>query len=82
MKIFVTKYALTDGIVEKEAIIKDTPDYHFAEVKYGKFFSKTNLTKKEYFLTMEEALVDAENRRLKKIASLEKQIQKLSKMKF
>lgn len=73
-KAYITKYALTDGIIEKEGrIVKDT---YFDVEKYG-FFSKG-----DYFFTKEEAIEKAEKMRLKKIESLKKQILKLEKLTF
>lgn len=73
-KAYITKYALTDGIIEKEGeIVKDT---YFNVRKYG-FFSKG-----DYFFTKEEAIEKAEQMRLKKIESLKKQILKLEKLTF
>lgn len=77
-KVFITKYALTKGILEKEAEIRDY-GYEIAYVKGG--FSSYSLGK-EAFRTREQAMERAEKMRLKKIASLKKQIEALEKMKF
>lgn len=82
-KVFITKYALTQGIIEKEteitiykspieepiecACIEEWPGYTIG---------------KEAFYTLEEAVKKAEEMRKKKIASLRKQIEKLEKMDF
>ena len=77
-KVFITKYALTKGILEKEAEIRDY-GYEIAYVK-GEFLSYS--LGKEAFRTREQAMERAEKMRLKKIASLKKQIEALEKMKF
>lgn len=82
-KVFITKYALTQGIIEKEteitickspigepiecACVEEWPGYTIG---------------KEAFYTLEEAIKKAEEMRKKKIASLKKQIEKLEKMEF
>lgn len=79
-KVFITKYALTKGILEKEAEIRDYGyEYEIAYVK--REFSSYSLGK-EAFRTREQAMERAEKMRLKKIASLKKQIEALEKMKF
>ncbi len=77
-KVFITKYALTKGILEKEAEIHDY-GHEIAYVK-GEFSSYS--LGKEAFRTREQAMERAEKMRLKKIASLKKQIEALEKMKF
>jgi hypothetical protein len=78
-KIFVFKYALTKGIIEVDAEIKQGIYGEFTKVK-----NQGNLIylDKDYVHTKEEALKKAEDMRLKKIESLKKQIVKLEKMKF
>lgn len=78
-KIFVFKYALTKGIIEVDAEIKQGIYSEFTKVK-----NQGNLIylDKDYVHTKEEALKKAEDMRLKKIESLKKQIVKLEKMKF
>lgn len=67
-KVFITKYALTEGILEKEAEICDY-GHEIAYVK-GEFSSYS--LGKEAFRTREQAMERAEKMRLKKIASLKK----------
>lgn len=74
---FVTKYALTRGIVEISSRLRVGSDLITTNEKYPQY-----LHKGDWFSTEEEAKVDAENRRKKKIASLKKQIEKLEKLKF
>lgn len=82
MKIYITKHALTQGIVEAEGEqIEDTP-------KMVKVLPRTNshysyyLFKPHWHENKEEAVAQAEKMRLAKIKSLEKQIKKLQNMKF
>ena len=80
MKVWISKYALTQGIFETEAEICET----FADMikcvgEWGAFYHGEG---KEWHKTKEEAIVKAEEMRLKKIESLKKQIDKLTKMKF
>lgn len=74
---FVTKYALTRGIVEISSRLRVGSDLITTNEKYPQY-----LHKGDWFSTEEEAKVDAENRRKKKIVSLKKQIEKLEKLKF
>lgn len=79
-KVFITKYALTKGILEKEAGICDYGNGHIRAYVKGEFSSYS--LGKEAFRTREQAMERAEKMRLKKIASLKKQIEALEKMKF
>lgn len=78
MKVWITKYALTKGIIEVEvdstssgSIIVKTGDLK------GSWFYHTH-----YCTSKQEAIVKANEMRRKKIDSLKKQIDKLEKMKF
>ena len=79
-KVFITKYALTKGILEKEAEIYDYGNGHIRAYVKGEFSSYP--LGKVCFKTKEQAMERAEKMRLKKIASLKKQIEALEKMKF
>lgn len=79
-KVFITKYALTKGILEKEAEICDYGNGHIRAYVKGEFSSDP--LGKVCFKTKEQAMERAEKMRLKKIASLKKQIEALEKMKF
>lgn len=77
-KVWISKYALTGGITE-----------HMAEIKNGAahpgapFMSFIGFTlRKEAHLTREEAIKAAEAMRKKKLAALKKQIAKLETMEF
>lgn len=83
MKFYITKYALTKGIIEEEL---EEYDYQnnddekllsFKEKEYYQFYYNS-----DFFTGMKEAKANAEQRRVKKIKSLQKQILKLQKLKF
>ena len=78
MKIYVTKYALTDAIYEIEAETGHDPTLVRARLTKDHF--EQYFHKGEYFLTIEEAMAGVEDMRTKKIASLKKQIAKLEKL--
>lgn len=81
-KVFITKYALTSGIEEAELDVKENPE-HFKKSCYGKWKGWTQgFYNDDFHLTKEEALIDAEKRRKKKIESLKRQIAKLEKLSF
>lgn len=75
MKVYITKYSLTDGVLE-------------ADAKLNQKFPTMAVTNLGYFHgndwheTKEAAIKKAEEMRVKKIASLKKQIEKLEAMKF
>jgi hypothetical protein len=75
MKIYVTKYALTAGIKEHEAEISSSGGAYVNGL-YGGFFGN------DFWDNEEEAKKHANVMRLKKIASLKKQIEKLEKLTF
>lgn len=85
-KVFITKYALTWGIIEKETQIKiyKSPIEEAIERVYVEEWPgyPGYTIGREAFYTLEEALKEAEEMRKKKIASLRKQIKKLEKMEF
>ena len=78
MKVFITKYALTKGILKADAtvfcgsIIKTN-----APVNHQVFYSKS-----EWYKTLNGAKQQAEVMRRKKIDDLKKQLDKLQKMSF
>lgn len=78
MKAWISKYALSKGIIETE-IDEQTPgitffsnNMHFDSNSVGIYWHRSK----------KGALLRAEEMRQKKIASLKKQIEKLEKMKF
>lgn len=75
IKIWVTKYALTKGIIETEGTVNsDTVNYGLGGYRWA--------CKSQWARTEEAAIVQAEEMRVKKISSLEKQIKKLEKLTF
>ena len=87
MKVWITKYALTQGIEEidsnqvKEFEMTDTGYLCFRRnEKYS--FATEIYSQKEWYRTKESAIKKAEEMRKKKIASLKKQIEKLEEMRF
>jgi len=80
MKIYITKYALTKGILEKEGEIGNCGLGDFIVVK-SEYMDE--IYHKPYFhFTYEDAIKHADEMRLKKIKSLKKQIGNLEKLKF
>lgn len=79
MKVWITKYALTQGIFEEEA--EDYGDGFVKVTKKG-FLDSYYKKGKDWHKTKESAIAKAEEMREKKIASLKKQIEKLEKIKF
>lgn len=83
MKAFITKYALTEGIQEKEGEVIGTDGRYFsnsnlAGYAVGRFF----LGPKDWTTDRDVAVERAESMRKAKIASLKKQIAKLEALKF
>ena len=87
MKVWITKYALTDGISEVEIIaehkIRENP------IEYKRRYLCRNADGDQFYLdgddfcyTYECAIQKAEEMRREKIASLKKQIEKLEEMRF
>lgn len=79
-KVYITKYALTSGIIEAEMRVKDNGNSCYGKPKG--YYYETGFYGNDFFLNKEEALQNCENRRLRKIESLKKQIEKISKKKF
>jgi len=77
VKMFVTKYALTDGIQELDLEVGKNG----YAVNRGGCWQHFKIGK-DAFRDMDSAVKDAEEKRLKKIESLKKQIAKLEKLKF
>jgi hypothetical protein len=73
-KIFVVKYALTQGIEEMRVEVNEASGY----ARKGLLW----LSQRDWRATREEAVKAAEELRLKKIKSLEKQLKKLREMRF
>lgn len=85
MKVWITKYALTGGIMEahisKSELRKDCL-YKFVDVKLPTGVVDTMVEKGDIHERKESAIKKAEDMRQKEITSLKKQIEKLEGMRF
>lgn len=83
-KVYITKYALTAGILEKEA--EERHDNFNDKVLYALVKEDIGMTCYrigiDAFYNIEDAKKNAEEKRSKKIESLKKQIKKLENIKF
>ena len=78
MKAWITKYALTNGIIETEGETNILGNFLITEGLYkNKWFSSDDC-----FANKESAIRKSEEMRQKKIESLKKQIKKLEGMRF
>lgn len=80
MKVWITKYALTLGIIEADA--ESTQSVGMIKLVGGRIHDYYHGDGKEWHPTREGAVRKAEEMRLKKIQSLQKQISRLTKLKF
>lgn len=80
MKAFITKYALTKGIVETEGQFNRSGWLHM-DKKIPEFW-QCGFPARCSHTTREAAIARAEEMRVKKIESLRKQITKLENLKF
>lgn len=81
--VYYTKYALTSGIQER--ILEKYDDEGYATLrKWPKEYGNSGIfvSRKEVSETLEDALVVAEEMRIRKLASLDKQIKKISALEF
>lgn len=78
-KVYVTKYALTDGIRLSEVQRSYAVDCKYISVRG---YTLSAVAGRDAHATWPEALAAAEQMRTKKIASLRKQIEKLEAMTF
>ena len=79
MKVYITKFFETAGIIETEGSSVGS-GYIMAKLE-GRAFS-SSFSKSNYALTIDEAKAQADKKRIQRIASLEKQIDKLKQLKF
>lgn len=80
VRVFVTKYALTDGILEYDADIVDKFNKPMARAKHNgfeKFFHGD-----EFHMTREAAIEKAKKMQKAKIESLKKSIKKIQEKTF
>lgn len=80
-KYYITTYALTQGIRHVDVDL-DHWDQSFVHERIGGYCRATYKIGTDAFTSRDEAIANAEARRLKKIASLKKQIAKLEAMTF
>lgn len=76
MKVWITAYALTKGIIEVEGEAYGDGTF-FRSAKYESSFYKP-----DWHETRESAIARAREMQAKKIASLQKQIKKIEGLKF
>ena len=74
MKVYITKYALTHGIMEEEAEEVSQKMIRVRSRNYDSFFHGN-----EWHTSKKQAIAQAEKMRTKRIISLEKSIEKLKK---
>lgn len=82
MKVWITKYALTQGIYECEAEVCENINPDMIVVRSDSHSAYYHSEGIEWHRTKEAALAKAEEMRKKKIESLKNQIAKLEKMDF
>ena len=80
MKVWITKYALTEGIFEKEVETCFDISPKMVSDKDGSY--KTCYHKPDWHETRKDAVAQAEKMRIAKIASLKKQVKKLQGKRF
>jgi len=80
MKVWISKYALTQGIFEMEA--EQDKTYPSMVTRIGNNLETYHEEGRDWHLTKESAIKKAEEMRLKKIESVKKQLAKLEKLKF
>ena len=77
--VYITKYALTQGIIKVDDVTTNTPD---GSVRIPDWGCTTRFHKEQWHLTKADAIKKAESMRDNKITSFEKQLVKLKAMKF
>ena len=83
MKVYITKYALTAGIMEVDAEQSSVaPSMVSWKNQEGWGEQNAHGEGKDWHRTKESATARAESMRLKKIASLKASIKKMEKLKF
>ena len=86
MKVWITKYALTDGLIEGEIIaehkIRENPIEYKSRYLCRSKDGDRCLDSGDFCFTFELAIQKAEEMRQKKIESLKKQIEKLERIRF
>ncbi len=82
MKVYITKYALTNGILEVEAELTEFGDGASVIRVKGSKFHFALFHKPFWFESKEEAIVAAEKQKERKINSFKKRISELEEMTF
>lgn len=83
MKVWITKYALSSGIMEADAEVCDVGDGRMIRVpKKAGEYADNYFHKPHWHETREEAVQKAESMRVSKISSMKKSIEKIEKLKF
>lgn len=83
MKIYVTKYCLTQGILEVNAERgAEHPDVAIVRPQRGSYGIASFYHRNQWFENRDDAIANAESRRIKKIDSLNAQLSKLRDLKF
>ena len=85
MKVWITKYALTDGIIEAEhvpGVAEDGKEYAFFIDENDQINAHFYIPYEELVFDKQSAIKKSEEMRQKKITSLKKQIEKLERMRF
>ena len=80
MKVWITKYALTKGIIEADARLTSSDSISIKELNSD--LNSNWFYKGDWHSDKESAIKKAEEMRQKKIDSLKKQIEKLERMRF
>ena len=78
VKAWITTYALTKGIMQEEGEI----DHNIRSERFSYYGGQAAAYDNNWHRTREAAVKRAEEMRMKKIASVEKQLEKLKKMRF
>jgi hypothetical protein len=82
MRVWITKYALTQGILEKEADICKTVSGDMIEIQGTRFAEYYHGKGRDWHLTKEDAIKKAEKMKQNKIKNIEKQLDNLRNLKF
>lgn len=77
MKVYITKYALTRGIIEADARLCEAGGGSMVMVRPGEYYHNDN-----WHQTRAEAEAVAESMRVAKLEALQKQVAKLTKKTF
>lgn len=80
MKVWITKYALTKGIIEADGELTSSDSVSI--LNRGLSLPTHWFYKGDWHSNMQSAIMRAEEMRQKKIESLKKQIKKLERMRF